>query len=60
MPADPVVFVFPDLYLGNEIDLDKHGVSFYLAEIRQWYFNYFQKGKRWFGFNESVCLLKIW
>lgn len=46
MLADPVVFVFPDLYLGNEIDLDKHGVSFYLAEIRQWYFNYFQKGKR--------------
>lgn len=28
MPTDLVAFVFLDLYLGNEINLDKHGVFF--------------------------------
>lgn len=28
MPTDLVAFVFLDLYLGNEINLDKHGGFF--------------------------------
>lgn len=44
MPTDLVAFVFLDLYLGNEINLDKHGgFFFYLAEIRQWHFNIFKR-----------------